>query len=388
MNAREVPVTDGHLLTVESVTFVQDLAGVLGLADDWRRLEGLQHGRDAVFFQSHKWVAHVARVRSAADPGFRILVVAGMAGGVMRVVWPLALIRRAGIVEAVMLDDGFGQFGGLLAEPGVDVPAFVRTALGALQRIADGIRIAQLPKTSPLWLGLVAGGANIVASQASVVVDFAPHASFDAFNHAMSSKVRKILRNARNRLERAHPLVAGSGSDAAPVAEALRYAFAERVNWMRRHGRFTTAFHDPVFRRLLEEATAAGLPCLGFCLKSGDIVISAHFGFFHDGRYYAYLSALNPAFEAFSAGRLHLGMVIEDCFGRGLTGLELMPPASRYKLEWNGTTRDLDTLSLALSLRGFFLHLVLDRGLPALRRASRLVPEALRRPLVNLLNRS
>jgi|GEM_PF-3454713 len=388
MNARAIPATEGHLLEVESVKFVRDLAGLQRLNEDWRRLEGLQDGREAFFFQSHGWISHVARVRAAADPGFRILVVTGMAGGVTRAIWPLALVRRAGIVEAVMLDDAFGQFAGLLAEPGVDVSAFVQAALGSLRGLADAIRIANLPRTSPLWLGLVARGANVVASQPSVVVDFAGHRSFDAFNHAMSSKVRKILRNARNRLEREHPTRAVSGSDAAHVGEALGYAFAERVNWMKRRGRFTAAFQHPVFRQLLDEALAAGLPCRGFCLKSGEAVISAQFGFVHQGRYYAYLSALNPAFEAFSAGRLHLGMVIEDCFGQGLRGLELMPPASRYKLEWNGTTRDLDTLSLPLGLRGFALHLVLDRGLPALRRASRLVPEILRRPLVNLFNRS
>lgn len=388
MNARAIPVTDGHLLAVESIEFVRDLAGLQHLKGDWRRLEGQQDGREALFFQTHGWISHVARVRGAADPGFRILVVAGIAGGVARVIWPLALVRRAGIVEAVMLDDAFGQFAGLLAEPGVDIPAFVQTVLVSLRGLADGIRIAQLPKTSSLWLGLVAEGANVVASQPSVVVDFAGYGSFDAFNLAMSSKVRKILRNARNRLEREYTTRVVSGSDAAHVGEALGYAFAERVNWMKRRGRFTSAFHDPVFRQLLDEALAAGLPCRGFCLKSADAVISAQFGFVYQGRYYAYLSALNPAFEAFSAGRLHLGMVIEDCFGRGLRGLELMPPASRYKLEWNGTTRDLDTLSLALSPRGVALNLVLDRALPALRRASRLVPEGLRRPLVNLFNRS
>lgn len=388
MNARAIPVTDEHEVVVDSVNFVRDLEGLQRLSEDWRRLEGLQDGREAFFFQTHGWISHVARVRGAADPGFRILIVAGIAGGVARVIWPLALVRRAGIVEAVMLDDAFGQFAGVLAEPGVDIPAFVQMVLVSLRGLADGIRIAQLPKTSSLWLGLVAEGANVVASQPSVVVDFAGYGSFDAFNLAMSSKVRKILRNARNRLERQHPTQAVSGSDAAHVTEALGYAFAERVNWMKRRGRFTSAFHDPVFRQVLDEALAAGLACRGFCLKSGEVIISAQFGFLHEGRYYAYLSALNPAFEAYSAGRLHLGMVIEDCFGRGLRGLELMPPASRYKLEWNGKTRELDTLSLALSLRGFALHLVLDRGLPALRRVSRLVPEALRRPLVNLFNRS
>ena len=81
-------------------------------------------------------------------------------------------------------------------------------------------------------------------------------------------------------------------------------------------------------------------------------------------------------------------MVIDDCFRRGLKVLELMPPAVRYKLEWNGVTKDLDTLSLALSFRGRVLFTILDRVLPAVRRLSRHVPEIFRRPLVNLFNRN
>jgi hypothetical protein len=81
-------------------------------------------------------------------------------------------------------------------------------------------------------------------------------------------------------------------------------------------------------------------------------------------------------------------MVIEDCFARGLKILELMPPAGRYKLEWNGTIRNLDTLSLALSVRGRLLFTLIDRVLPAIQRFSRHVPEFVRRPLVNLFNRN
>jgi CelD/BcsL family acetyltransferase involved in cellulose biosynthesis len=127
---------------------------------------------------------------------------------------------------------------------------------------------------------------------------------------------------------------------------------------------------------------------VGFRLEAGEQLVSAQFGFAYRSRYYAYLSALDPGFADFSAGRLHLGMVIEDCFARGLKGLELMPPTGRYKLEWNGTTRKLVTMSLAFTLRGLAIFTMLDHGLPFARRLSHALPGFIRKPLVNLLNRS
>jgi CelD/BcsL family acetyltransferase involved in cellulose biosynthesis len=388
MIARVSPVVDGMGEPIDGLRFVRDLAGIRALETEWLRLEAQQEAEQAGFFQSYAWVEHVARIRVAADPAFGILVAVVVEGGRVRFIWPLALVRQGGVAQAVMLDDSFGQFAGCLVEPGADAVVFVKQVVAALTGLADGLRVAQLPITSPLRIGLLAAGARVVSSQPSVVVDLGGFASFAEFQQSTSSKVRKILRNARNRLERAHETTPVSGTDTALVSEALSYAFTERVAWMKRNGRFTAAFQNPVFRTIVEEASQAGLPCLGFCLMAGPRVASAQFGFHYRGRYYAYLSALNPDFEEFSAGRLHLGMVIDDCFRRGLKVLELMPPAVRYKLEWNGVTKDLDTLSLALSFRGRVLFTILDRVLPALRRLSRHVPEIFRRPLVNLFNRN
>lgn len=388
MNVRALPLAAPVTPAVDGIRFIRDLEGVLALRDDWLRLEGLQEPGHACFFQSHAWIAHVARVRLAGERGFEVLVAIEVDAGRLRALWPLALVRRGGVVQAVMLDDTFGQFGGLLAEPGFDSAGFVGQVIARLKSVADGLRVAQVPRGTALQAALEAHGARLAMSQLSVVIDLTGFASFEAFNKVTSSKVRKILRNARNRLESAHHPEARSGTDPSQAGAALEQAFEERLAWMRRRGRFSDAFQNPLFRQVLSEAVPAGLPCIGFSFMAGDKVVSAHFGFHHQGRYYAYMSALNPDFEAFSAGRIHLGMVIEDCFGRGLRVLELMPPASRYKLEWNGTTRELDTLSLSLSLRGRLLFTILDRVLPAIRRASRQIPDVVRRPLVNLFNRN
>jgi len=374
-------------MSEDGIVLVRDVAGIAALRDAWLRLESLQNDSQAMFFQSYAWIAHVARVRAEAEGGFSIMVGVGYQAGRVCFIWPLAVVRRAGIRLAVMLDDPFGQFAGALAEPGCDVAGFARRVVAALKGQADGLRIAQLPDGSPLQDALVAAGARVSGTHETVVVDLVAYPSFKAFRQATSAKLRKTLSNLYNRLQRTHVIEVVSGSDETFVGETLRHAFAERVAWMRRSGRFTAAFQDPIFREVLVGACPAGVSCLGFRLKAGEQVVSEQFGFAYRGKYYGYLSALNPDFAAFSAGRLHLGMVIEDCFARGFKGLELMPPAGRYKLEWNGTIRRLDTMSLAFTLRGLALFTILDHLLPLARRLSHALPGFIRRPLVNLLNR-
>jgi CelD/BcsL family acetyltransferase involved in cellulose biosynthesis len=372
----------------DGVVLVRDLEGLEALRDDWLRLEGLQDDRQPLFFQSQVWIAHVARVRADADAGFSVLVAVGLQTGRVSLVWPLALIRRGGMRVVTMLDDPFGQFAGVLAAPGSDVAVFVRDVTAALQGLADGMRIAQVFEGSSLSDALASVGARVSASQETVSVELAGYDGFRSFQLKTGSKSRKVLRNYLNRLEGRFTLSVLSGHDEASVNDALGFAFDERRAWMKRHGRYSGAFHSSAFRTILEGACRSGVSCLGFRLLAGTSVVSAQWGFVHRNRYYGYMSALNPAFEGFSAGRLHLGMVIEDCFARGLAGLELMPPASRYKLEWNGTIRRLDTFSLALTLRGWLVFTMLDGILPRLRRLSRMLPERIRTPLVNLLNPS
>jgi CelD/BcsL family acetyltransferase involved in cellulose biosynthesis len=99
------------------------------------------------------------------------------------------------------------------------------------------------------------------------------------------------------------------------------------------------------------------------------------------------MSAMDPDCAEFSPGRIHLGMVIKACFERGLSALELMAPAVGYKLEWGDQAKNVDTLLLPFNIKGR-IALELARGAAAqARRLSRTLPEFIRKPIVNLLNR-
>jgi CelD/BcsL family acetyltransferase involved in cellulose biosynthesis len=159
-----------------------------------------------------------------------------------------------------------------------------------------------------------------------------------------------------------------------------------RLAWMQRFGRTSPAFRDPDFRTIVEQLNdSKGVALLGFSLTSNDGVVSTQWGFEYLGRYYAYMSGKDPRYDEFSPGRVHLGMVIEACLDRGIGVLELMSPASDYKLTWGDSTRRLHSFSLPFSVKGSLFSLVTDTLLPATRSASKLLPHSMRRHLINQL---
>ena len=60
----------------------------------------------------------------------------------------------------------------------------------------------------------------------------------------------------------------------------------------------------------------------------------------------------------------------------------------RYKLEWKGGTKRLETLSLPLNYKGWFAMNTVDWVIASSRRWSRALPESLRRSLVRRLNKT
>jgi CelD/BcsL family acetyltransferase involved in cellulose biosynthesis len=167
----------------------------------------------------------------------------------------------------------------------------------------------------------------------------------------------------------------------------LTQAFDARLDWMQQHARTSPAFRDPDFRALVEGLiTAVDMDLLGFSFASKDSELSTQWGFSYLGRYYAYMSGKNPRFDEFSPGRLHLGMVIEACKNRNIDILELMAPASDYKLTWSDRTRRLHNIVMPFTVHGYMLlNIFTGKLLPATRSASRLLPHAVRKCLLNPL---
>jgi CelD/BcsL family acetyltransferase involved in cellulose biosynthesis len=371
------------------VDFVTDLAQLPALAARWEALAARKSDHESLFVQSDHWCRHLAAVRTTASSGrFRMLIATVWRGQDLIGLWPLSLQRASGAWIARSLDDPFGQFAGVLFRDMADIAPGVAAIVEALRKQADGLQIEAVIAGTPLHAALRQAAAMPVGAQQAVYIDLRPFASFKDFAQTVNSKTRKNLRNLTNRLQREHQSESVVIANGGGMPDLLRDTFDERFKWLQRNGRTSAAFQSEDFRPLVAALPQSeGLELIGFALGCEKKWVSTQWGFLYAGRYYAYMSAMDPAYDQFSPGRLHLGMVIEACTGRGVELLELMPPATRYKLEWTDSTRQLETLCAGFTLRGRIALGATRWVMPKVRHLSRMLPESVRRALVGRLNR-
>jgi CelD/BcsL family acetyltransferase involved in cellulose biosynthesis len=370
---------------------VTDLAQLAALAGPWETLNARLADHDAPFFQSFAWSMHVARLRSArSSASYRVCVAKVLRGARLVGLWPLSLQRQARVWLARSLDDPFGQFAGAVFHDRDDIVPGVVAVLEALRRarLADGMQIGGVVAGSPLHQGLTAAGLKVTGSADAVVVDLRPFASFEDYRRTVNAKTRKNLRNLLNRLERSGPATAVAITEAAPIREAIERSFADRVQWLNARGKSSAAFRDGDFHALVAALPEVpGIMLRAFALLHDGNVIARQWGFVYGGRYYAYISSRDPAFDTFSPGRIHLGRVIQSCYENGLPVLELMPPKVDYKMAWTEKTKRVEQLSVSFTARGrLVLDLWLTRVDPALRKLSHRLPRGVRRWLAALVN--
>jgi CelD/BcsL family acetyltransferase involved in cellulose biosynthesis len=372
------------------VEFKTDLADIAPLAERWEALNRRESDHDSPFFQSYAWNRHVAAVRARHSPRhFKLLVATVWRDDQLIGLWPLALKRSAGLWMASSLDDPFGQLAGVAFQNTADIVPGVAAILAALRTRADGLQIESVIAGSPLHTALAQGGATVASNQQAVFIDLRPFPTFHAFEQTIKGSNRKVLRKRADKMRHAHEVEHIAVDDRAQMGPLLHEVYNARLQWVQTNGRTSPAFRDDAFKVLLADLVhAEGVELIGFALATKAASIAAQVGFSYRGKFYAYMSSKNPDFDEFSPGRQLYRMVIDACFGRGMKVLELMPPVSNDKLEWNGQLKQVETLVMPFSVKGRIgLHLV-HWLFPAAQRLSRKLPDAMRKPLIRRLNRT
>ena len=290
---------------------------IAGLREGWSELAASSD--QPLFFQSPAWLDEVAKTRRRrGSDHWRMCIVTASRGERLVAIWPLSLQREGLCWIARCLDDPFGQFAGLVIAADDDADQTIHAMIDALKTEAGaaGLMIERLAEGTALYRSLTAKGAKNVFSDQSVHLDFRPFDDFQSYLKTRRSKTRKNLRNARNRLVRDHGAVHEVVTGAEEMRAVMAEAFEARLDWMQDQAKTAPAFRDPDFRALLDGLTEGEVQdhLIGFRLRAGDTPVSVQWGFVYGGRYYAFISARNPAFDAYSAGRVHLGMVLEGLF--------------------------------------------------------------------------
>jgi CelD/BcsL family acetyltransferase involved in cellulose biosynthesis len=359
----------------------------LQFKDAWQKLES--NNAQPNFFQSYAWCGHTADVLSRTFPGtYQPLVAIALRDGAVVAVWPLSRQKRSGIWQLRAIDDPFGQISGLLYADSDTAKALVTATLNLARekRLADVMRIDRVLMDSPLAAALRTCGATVRGEVGAPVLDLTPWPSVEALKASRNKKTMKNLRNANNRLSKAgahdHAIIT---ADEQRIAGIVRATVRQRGAWLESKGLTSPQFRSVAHDDILGGGHAWGLDKLraGFVLTCAGNVIAQQWGFIHDKRYYAYMSATDPQAVHLSPGRLHLAFVIADAIREGVEAIEMLTPASDYKLVWTDSVRTLSDMAMPISLVGKVHDVVWDRTVRrAMKAAFYALPVSLRRRVV------
>lgn len=344
---------------LRTVEIISDLAGLESISAAWLRLESRTRG--ATFFQSYAWCRYCMRVRhehksQLSEPA---IVVVREAGELM-LIWPLAIVPTGVVSLAQDLTEPFAQYSDALADPTADIEQLLDLAWQALaRRRVDGLVLRKVRADAAIgpWLTRRASAFGVPLQAPSV--SFSSPPDLASYRRTLAIKTRKNLRNLRNRLAREGTPVHAVITDPRERAQLIERCFLDRADWLDAGGLSSTAFSDPLFGALVrglavgsDDAPPVTVMRLALQRDCTTETVSLHWGFEHNGRYYTFMAAKNPAFDTFSPGRLHLEDVVTACAARGVQTVDFLAPAMTYKTSQATDLVDVFTYGLPTTLRG------------------------------------
>lgn len=372
------------------IDVLSEIADIDDLATDWRDLE--KRCAAPAFFQSFGWCRYVIGQLSAFAGSDRraplpaVRIATARDGGRLIAVWPLSLSDHLGGRFLTGLGAPFDQYGEILIDADADAGIVIAGFVDRLRQDAaiDGLMVRKV-RAGGAMEQLAALGATLVdEGNAAPWLSFEPGQSFDEFQKRINAKTRKNLRNLNNRLGKLgrleHRVV--SGED---IPAALLLSFERRQDWLQAQGLSSSAFRDPRFRAIVAGLAQPEAPALGltvFALYLDEEIIALQWGFIHQGRYYAFLSAKDPAYDDYSAGRVHLEHVLKTCHELGVRDIDLLVPAVPYKMTWAEGAASVRDAYWGWTPKGrIILELFMVRARPALKRTIAHLPDGMRRLL-------
>jgi CelD/BcsL family acetyltransferase involved in cellulose biosynthesis len=299
-------------------------------------------------FMLHAWLA--AWWRHFGE-GAELLVPVARREGRLVAALPLLVHSHLSLRAARFLGGRQSALADLLLAPGED--AAVGHSLAArVTASADFVDLYGLPTRSNVAEAL-GGSIQVIERVEAPVLDLT--SGWEAvYREKTNSKKRNLHSRRRRQLAELGELEVVVARTLQDLRPALEEAF--RLHLLRWEGRpdgsgFGTPTGKRFHREVLEPLAELDAPRI-VLLKLDGRAIAFHYYFAFEGRMYVHRLAFDPAFSRFSPGLVNTLDTIEAAADEGLTRVEFLGGAERYKIELADRTEPLcHGLGLAANAR-------------------------------------
>ena len=319
-----------------------------GLADEW---DGLVRSRARPSpFLLHAWL--VEWWRHYGNGGQLAIHVAHRNGRLVGAL-PLCLRRKHGLRVLSFVGDDTA-LGDLLVADGEHPDVGTALAERAASAGQDFAEFHGLPAGSRLVSALGPSQLRLIERSEAPVMDLS--AGWEAvYQSKMSSKKRNHHRRRRRQLAELGRVEVEVAREPAELEQALEDAFT--LHDLRWNGRPDgSGFATPVGRRF-HQATVQALAPLDVprivMLRIDGRAVAFHYYLALEGRMYVHRIAFDPTYARFSPGLINTLDAIEAAADEGVTRVEFLGGAERYKVELADHLEPLyEGFGLARTLRG------------------------------------
>jgi CelD/BcsL family acetyltransferase involved in cellulose biosynthesis len=306
---------------------VTDAASFDALRPDWDRL--VQAMPRPSPFMLHGWLSEWWR---HYGHGRTLAVRTAWRDGALIAAAPLLVRTRLGVEVTSLLGGDQSALGDVLLGPDED-DSLARTVLGADATEPGYLDAQGIPRGSRLATAL-GPNVEVVERVEAPVLDL--HDGWDAvYGSHTSSKKRNLHRRRRRQLSELGRLELVVARDPEALVPALEDAF--RLHALRWEGRPDGSDFASERGRAFQRAALLRLAELDIArivlLRLDERAIAFHYYFAFEGRMIVHRLGFDPALARFSPGVVNTLDTIESAASEGLTQVEYLGGAERYKVE-------------------------------------------------------
>jgi CelD/BcsL family acetyltransferase involved in cellulose biosynthesis len=334
--------------------------GLLAAGADWQALA--RRGAKIPLFQDHAWLSAWWRAVAAAEKTAQRyalhVVVLDDAHGPAAIA-PLAVRRDAWPRRLVWMAADVGDYCDLIAAPGIAAGAEAAPVWPALRAAmaASGAALAELTQIRPD--GVLAGlsGASPEAGPKAMLAPFIAleGKSWEQVEQGFSAQLRQEMRRKGRRLAKRMSWAYVEAVNAAQRQAAVEFTIAEKRRQLaddpaaaEQHERVFAPFARAIFAAERVGAARTHVSVL----EAGGTILAAHLGFVDAERFYYWVPAYNPDFQADSPGQLLIYELVRRATEARVPIFDMLRGDYRYKWRLTDKAVELQTLSETLSLAG------------------------------------
>jgi CelD/BcsL family acetyltransferase involved in cellulose biosynthesis len=360
------------------ISIITERAGFDALEAQWNALFE-RAGHPHQLFQSFNWLWHWANHYLDAGSGLSIL--SGWREDRLVMVWPMAIVRSAGVRKLTWMGDPVSPYGDVLIEDGPDVPDLLRAGWAAARSLdVDLVALPGVRRDAVVGPLLAATGAIATASMSAPMLQLAGEALRRASAKALSGRRRRL-----RRLGEAGTIAFEQQTQGPAARDLIEQALRLKRSWLRERGLVSRSLGDARFDRFFGDIVLAERRPVGArvcALRCNDEPIAIEISFACRNWVFGHVIAHDQAFRRHGVGMILADYSIQAAREQGIVAYDLLPPISAQKAELADAAVGVEDWAIPLSRRGeVFARFWLKRGRHWLKAALLSLPVSVRRVL-------